>query len=102
MPRKTIAVERVLELANHYLRTSDGAESKMEHKRMGVASLLEAILAECDAYSGYSYLGADQVAAGCKPGIARDADGAVIDFPDVSRRVYYQAAGLRTKCRAPR
>lgn len=101
MAKKTISVERTLELANRFLRITDDKEGRAA-ERLGVASLLTTILHECDAYAGFGYLSADQVPSGCRPGMERNADGTVAGFPDESRRVYYQAAGLRMKRLAPR
>tara|TARA_B110000046_G_scaffold5857_1_gene6222 strand:- start:94 stop:306 length:213 start_codon:yes stop_codon:yes gene_type:complete len=55
---KTINVERVKEMVNHYLKHS----SKSEYaERLGECFLLEAILMETKNYKGFRYLETDEV-----------------------------------------
>ena len=50
MTRKTIKVERVLDLANAYLAESGDSRAR---ERLGVAQLLELVLHDSGAYAGY-------------------------------------------------
>lgn len=87
--KKTIAVEKVLEMINH-LNANSTIDSQFRH---GANSFAERILHESNAYAGFGYLEAHQVPAGQVPGCVRLADGSFV-FPDESRRVYYRSRKL--------
>jgi len=53
MARKTIAVRKLLDMANHYLEQSP---EKYRAERLGVASFITDILLKTDNYSGFRYL----------------------------------------------
>lgn len=53
MKRSTIKVSFVIEKANAFIRNSADSD---KDRRLGIASLLEAILFETNNYRGYSYL----------------------------------------------
>lgn len=52
MPRKTIDVDRLREMTNHYLASEDSTPDGRE----ATASLLEAALFETKRYAGFRYL----------------------------------------------
>jgi hypothetical protein len=83
--RKTLKTERVLELGNTFLRES---ADDQRAQRLGVASFLEAMLHEADAYKGYQHLDS--------AGVNYDeiARGGSFSAADDSRRVYLKARGL--------
>lgn len=69
--------------------------------REGWNSLLETILRDADAYSGFGYLESKDLTDGakdrqCAPGIISRSieDGGTI-FPDETRRCYYLKPGMR-------
>lgn len=56
--KKTIDVNRIKEMVNHYLKHS----SKSEYaERLGECFLLEAILMETGNYKGFRYLETDEI-----------------------------------------
>jgi len=90
--KKTRHVGELIDMANHFLlNTADEAKGE----RLGVASFLESILHQADAYKGFNYLSADQMSksfrgksvgvvwTGGEPGIGKP------EFPDQSRRMYH-------------
>lgn len=89
--RKTIKVERALELANNFLAKSVGTPELGQGMRSGVASLIEEILCETGNYSGFRYLDESEVPAGQLAGVHRwenDKGETEVSFPDESRRQY--------------
>jgi len=57
MARKTIPVDRLRDMMNHYLASDDSTPDGRE----AVASLLEAALFETGRYAGFRYLDTDEV-----------------------------------------
>lgn len=55
--RKTIEVEKVREMANHFLEHS---KDDQEDARIGVAGLLEGVLHATGNYKGFSFMGQTQ------------------------------------------
>jgi hypothetical protein len=58
MPRKTIQVTTVVEMANNYLRNSQDDNDK---ERLVLASFVESILHKTDQYGGFAYLTHDDM-----------------------------------------
>ena len=99
MARKTIHVERVLEIANNYLACPHlTAENKQ-----GVYQLLQRVLHETDNYAGFGYR---NLADNHRP-LLLDPDGAYIgknpewSEDDESSRVYYLSPNLRKQHAIP-
>jgi hypothetical protein len=66
MARKTVSIEKLVAMANAIL--ADSAEDAVE-RRVGVMNLLEGMLHDAKAYSGFRYLNTGECAG--KPGINR-------------------------------
>lgn len=58
MARKTIKVEMVKTMANHFL----AHKNTNDEERQAIASFIESILMESGNYKGFSYLETDEVA----------------------------------------
>ena len=74
--RKTIQVERVLEMANKMLEAESDkfVYGNSEEYRQGVMTLLEQVLHETGNYHGFGYLFQRDLPQGSKPGIREGAD----------------------------
>jgi hypothetical protein len=86
--RKTIPVTTAIERGNHFLANSEDDQTA---QRAGVASFLEALLHEADAYAGFNYLPSAQVSHPYDE--ARRTT--VFHAEDETRRFYYVKAGLQ-------
>jgi hypothetical protein len=84
--RKTVPVTTAIDRANHFLEHTDDDQRE---QRLGVASFLEALLIDANAYSGFSYTE--------KAGVNHDAikQGEPFKALDDSRRLYYVHRQLR-------
>lgn len=80
MARKTVPVATIVERGNHFLANSK-ANGTDQAKREAVASFVETLLHEADAYAGFNYLPSS--------GMVKDEEGYAVDFKDESRRFYY-------------
>lgn len=87
--RKTIEVKKILEMVNHRNRHSTCSPEIRE----GWNSLMEEILQANGVYSGFGYLGQEQVPSGQLPGMVKEDNGFI--FPDESRRTYYTHYSLQ-------
>ena len=76
MPRKTIAVAKIVEMGNKILR-SDTIDPEF---RSGVKMMVENILHETDNYVGFRMLTQEEVPAGQLPGINYH-DGMPLPYP---------------------
>jgi hypothetical protein len=68
MAKKTIPVEFIKNQVNEFLRTSESPFSSVDYRQSQI-SLLTSILMETGNYSGFRYLGIDEVPVKEKPGI---------------------------------
>lgn len=88
MPRKTIQVTALVEMANNYLRNSEDEKSK---ERFAIADYIDSVLHKTDNYGGYAYLTIDDMhnsTRGKSIGIEfTEQDDPV--FHDQSRRRYW-------------
>jgi len=84
--RRTIELIALVEEVNRRNRES----TVSANVRQGWNSLLEAALMARNAYAGFGYYDASQLAEGMSPGIRTDAEGNNT-FPDETRRFYYVA-----------
>lgn len=58
MPRKTIQVTTLLEMANNYLRNS---EDENNRERLVIADYIDSVLHKTDNYGGFAYLTTDDM-----------------------------------------
>jgi hypothetical protein len=58
MPRKTIQVVTLLEMANNFLRNSEDEKNK---ERLVIADYIDSVLHKTDNYGGYAYLTVDDM-----------------------------------------
>ena len=78
MSRKTIRVETVIDLANHYLATSD---DQCSERRKGVMMMLEKILHETENYRGFRHI--TNLETDHTPGVRYDENtGNPLDYPE--------------------
>ena len=78
MPRKTIEIEKLVDIANTALRCS--RESHDGYRR-GVITMIEDALFLSGNYRGFRYLGPDEVPEGSLPGI-NVVDGEIPPYPE--------------------
>ena len=83
-PRKTINVSQLRAMVNEQNRTSICLPAIRE----GWNSFLEDILMMTQNYRGFTYLCEHEVPHGQLPGQRETQNGAVLQFPDESRRCY--------------
>ena len=86
--RKTISVDRILEMGNHFLLHSD---DKLRGERQGVCNIIEQVLSESGRYNGFQYLRDYHMAhseRGKTLGIIFDPLYHHHSYPDDSRREY--------------
>jgi len=78
MPRKTIEIEKLVNIANTALKYDQDHNNDY---RRGVISMIEDVLHLSGNYKGYRYLGPDEVPEGSLPGI-NVVDGEIPPYPE--------------------